>query len=132
MKHKLTIDETPVLAKGLKFAVAPERIPHNDFIVATKLAEVELIKQDPNKAPRVVDEIRAEVIGVLSKSHTQKQNLYKDERKQISSLAKRKYLLVLPVNRGMVEVVIDTQVYKDKIKADERVYKIIMKRDLTR
>ena len=117
VKHlKLTKYETTVLAKGLNFTVAPERIPHDEFIVVTELATIELIKQHPNKDPRAADELRSEVVDILSKSHPQKQNLSKDQRKQISSLAKRKDLLVLP----------DTQEYKDKIKvilADERVYK---------
>ena len=44
----------------------------------------------------------------------------------LSSLSKRKDLLVLPVDKGKVAVVMDTQEYKDRIKAmltDERVYK---------
>ena len=49
--HKLTKDETAVLAKGLNFVVAPERIPHDEFIVSMELAAVELIKQHPNNSP---------------------------------------------------------------------------------
>ena len=48
-KHKLTKDETAVLAKRSNYAVAPEKIPHDEFIVATELAALELIRQHPNK-----------------------------------------------------------------------------------
>ena len=49
-------------------------------------------------------------------------------------MAKRKDPLVLPADTGMSAAVMDTQEYKDKIKAmlaDERVYKRL-KCDLTR
>ena len=41
-----------MLAKGLNYGVVAEMILHNDFIVATDLAMVELIKQHLNKDPR--------------------------------------------------------------------------------
>ena len=56
MKHKLTKD---VLAKGLNFVVAPKMIPHDEFIMATKLTAIELIKQRPNKDTQVADELRS-------------------------------------------------------------------------
>ena len=65
-------------------------------------------KQHPNKDPRAADELRSEVVDVLSKSHPPKQNLSKDERKQISSLAKRKDLQVLPADKGKATIVMDT------------------------
>ena len=80
-KPKLTKDEAAVLAKGLNNEVALERIPHNDFIVATELAAVELIKQHPNKDPRYADVLRSEVLDIFFKSHLPKSNLFKDERK---------------------------------------------------
>ena len=128
-KLKLTKDETAVLAKGLNFAVAPKMIPHDEFIVATKLTAIELIKQRPNKDTQVADELRSEVVDVFSKCQPPKHNLSNNERKQISSLAKRKDLLVLPADKGKASVVVDTQEY-NKIKAmltDERVYKRLKK-----
>ena len=52
-------DETTVLAKGLNCVVAPARIPHDEFIVATKLAAVELIRQHTNKDPQTADQLRS-------------------------------------------------------------------------
>ena len=112
LKHKLTKDETAVLANGLNFVVAPDRIPPNEFILVTELAAIELIIQHPNKDPQVADELTSEMVDVLSKSHPKT-----DERKQIKNLAKRKDLLVLPAAKGKAVVVMDTQEYKYKIKA---------------
>ena len=50
-KHKLAKDESTVLAKVLNYAVVHEKILHNEFIVATKLAATELIRQHHNKYP---------------------------------------------------------------------------------
>ena len=66
------------------------------------------------------------MVDVLSKSHPPKHNLSNGERKQIRSLAKRKDLLVFLADMGKAVVMMDTQEYKDKIKAvltNERVYK---------
>ena len=63
----------------------------------------------------MADELRSEVADVLFKSHPPKQNLSKNERKQISSLAKRKDLPVLPADKNKASVVMDTHEYKDKI-----------------
>ena len=62
--HKLTRDETAVLDKGLNYVVALERIPNDDFIVATELAAVKLIKQHPNRDPHA-----AELIAELGDIH---------------------------------------------------------------
>ena len=83
-KYKLTKDETDVLVNVLNFVVAPERIPHDEFIVATKLAAMKLITQHLNKEPSVADELRSEVVDFLSKSQPLKQNRSKDEWKQIT------------------------------------------------
>ena len=114
-KCKRTKHEIAVLATGLNYVVAPKRIPHDEFILASKLAVIELTKQYPNKDHWETDVLR--VVDALSRLHPPKQNLSKDERKQISSLAKRKDLLVLLVNTGKATVLMDTQEYKDKIKA---------------
>ena len=50
-KHKLVKDETTVQSKGLNVAVPLERIPHDEFIVATELAAIGLIKLHQYKDP---------------------------------------------------------------------------------
>ena len=52
-----------------------------------------------------------------------KQNISKNERKMIPSLAKRKNLMVLPTDKGKAEVIMDTEEYMAKfmvILSDER------------
>ena len=68
--------------------------------MAPKLAAIELIKQHLNKDPRAADEVRSEMVDILFMSYPPQQNLSKDDRKQIGSLAKRKDLLVLPADKG--------------------------------
>ena len=115
-----------MLAKGLNYAVAPERLPHDDFIVGTELAAVQLIKQHPNKDPQVADELRAEVVDVLAKYHPPKQICPR--------MRENRSVLWQKAGLGKAAVVMDTQEYKDKIKAmltDEHVYKRL-KQDPTR
>ena len=55
-------------------------------------------------------------MDVLSKAHPLKQNINKNERKMIRSLAKKKNVMVLPANRGKAAVIMDTEKYMEKIR----------------
>ena len=96
-------------AKGLNFAISPDKIPHDEFIVATETAALSL---PPTKA----DSLRSDIANILSKAFPPKQNFSKEDRVHIRSLAKRKDLVILPADKGKAAVVMDSTEYKEKIK----------------
>ena len=69
--------------------------------------------------------LRSDISNILSKARPPKQNISKEERGHIRSLAKRKDLLILPADKGKAAVIMDSSEYKDKINlmlSDVRVY----------
>ena len=56
--REITLKQKQVLAKGLNFAVSPESIPVNDFVVATEQACWLLPEEER-------DQLRSEVSGLL-------------------------------------------------------------------
>ena len=64
--------ETTVLAGGLNFAVAPDKLPVNDIIVQTGKA-CGLIPEEER------DNLWAEVCGALKLAHLPKSNISKEE-----------------------------------------------------
>ena len=108
-KHKLSDQETRVLAKGLNFAVSPDKIPHDEFIVATETTALSL-------PPAKAESLRSDIANILCKARHPKQNISKEDRVHIRSLAKRKVLLIFPADKGKVVVVMDSTEYKEKNK----------------
>ena len=94
------------------------------------MAALELIKKELKHDPKVANALQTDVVDVLSKAHPQKQNISKNERKMIPSLAKRKDLLIMPADKCKVAVIMDKEEYMNKIKvmlSDERMYKKLKK-----
>ena len=117
-KRELSKAETTVLARGLNFAVAPDKLPVNDVIVQTEKA-CGLIPEEER------DKLRVEVCGALKSAHLPKSNISKEERAAIRSIGKDKAVMVLPADKGKATVVMDTEEYEKKVKdmlSDERTY----------
>ena len=64
-KYSLSDAERSVLAKGLKFAITPEKTPTDQYIVSTELACRGL-------PPQEADQLRCEVVQILSGNTTPK------------------------------------------------------------
>ena len=110
--------------------VSPDKIPKEEFMVATEVATLELMEKDLNHDPKAANALQTDLVDVLSKAHPPKQNVSKNERNMMQSLAKRKDLLILPADKGKTAVIMDREEYMDKIKImldDERVYKKLKK-----
>ena len=111
-------DERSVLSKGLNFAMAPSRIPVEDFVIATEKICTQL---EPQKA----DALRSEVTFTLHKARPGIPNLSKDEREAIKRLRQDESIQVLPADKGRATVIMDKQEYESKVKAmldDEKMY----------
>ena len=101
----LTQSETSLLAKGLNFAVTPDKIPVNEFILATEQATWKLPQEEG-------DTLRAEITGLLKSAKLPPSNLCKEERKAVKELGKDKSILILPADKGKATVVIDVKTYE--------------------
>ena len=88
-KYKTTKEEAAVLSKGLNFAVSPEAIPTDEYIVATEQAYKFLPKEESHQ-------LRAKVAGLLHSAKSPQSNLSKGERQALGNLAKNKDIIILP------------------------------------
>ena len=92
-KYGLNDNEKKVLSKGLNYAVAPDRIPKEEYIVATEKACNMLSTAEG-------EQLRAQVVGALSQAKPPKSNISKGERQAIKTLEKKKSVTILPADKG--------------------------------
>ena len=122
---QLTPDETSVLRKGLNFAVTPNKIPFNDYIIGIESA-CRSIGPDTKEA----ETLRADCVRILKNSPTPQPNLPKVERTALSNLAKDKDITIVPADKGRSVVILNTVDYKSKARAilsDTQTYQILEK-----
>ena len=105
----LTDTETRVLARGLNFAISPEKVPVEDFIVA---AETACQKLPSDERPA----LRAEIAGVLRSAKPPKPNISKEERQALGVLAKEKDILILPADKGRCTVILNKSEYTKQVE----------------
>ena len=112
---------TTSLQKGLNFAVSCDRIPHEDFIIATEKACSYIPVEDRPS-------LRAEVTGILRNAKPPKSNISKDERAAIKSLKKKDSILIMGADKGRSTVVLDKDNYEEKVHKmlqDEKTYEVL-------
>ena len=62
----MNISKHTLIKEGLNYAGNLDKIPNEDFIVATVVAALELIKKDPDHDPKAVNAPGMDVVDVLS------------------------------------------------------------------
>ena len=67
-KYKLSGNQNKILVKGLNYAVTPEKIPTEEFVVAAEQATWSLPQEQKDK-------LRADITGVLKSAKVPKQNI---------------------------------------------------------
>ena len=72
-KYKLSGNQNKILAKGLNYAVTPEKVPTEEFFVAAEQATWSLPQEQKDK-------LRADMTGVLKSAKVPKQNITRQER----------------------------------------------------
>ena len=82
-KYNLTDDQTWVIIKGLNFAVPPDKLPVEEFIVATEQAYrfLPITKSE---------QLRSQVAGIMKTAKLPKPNINRKERQALAELKKRK------------------------------------------
>ena len=117
-KFKLNKPQESVLAKGLNFSPSPDKIPVEDYIVATELACQKL----PNNEATV---LRSEMAGVLRNAKPPRSNISREERKALVDLKKEESVLILPADKGKATVIMEVSDYEQKLSemlSDEKTY----------
>ena len=120
-KKTLKEEESSVLAKGLSYAVTPNKLPVEEFVVATELASVGL------SAPKA-NLLRNDVVGILKNAKAPPSNVTSKERRALKDLAADKDITIVPADKGKATVVLDTQSYKDKVSGmlnDTKTYEVL-------
>ena len=117
-KYKLNKPQESVLSKGLNYAPTPDKIPVEDYIVATELACGKL----PNNEAMV---LRSEMAGVLRSTKPPKSNITRKERKALQDLKKEESIFILPADKGKATVLMEVSIYEEKLTemlSDEKTY----------
>ena len=124
--RKFSKSETEVLSKGMKFAVAPRKVPVLDFV-----CEVEQgLKKVAHEYKSSVDLVRSRVTQVLSNAKPPQSNLTKDETESLQKLQGYDDIIVLSADKGNCTVVMDKSDYDSKLMVllnDSATYKIATK-----
>ena len=121
--YKLSRNQNKILVKGLNYAVTPEKIPTEEFVVAAEQATWSLPQEQKDK-------LRADVTGVLKSAKVPKQNITRQERTALKGLQKEKSITILPADKGKATVIMETREYQEKIKEmlnDEATYEKLKK-----
>ena len=118
--------ETEVLSKGMKFAVAPRKVPVLDFVCGVEQG----LKEVADKYKSSVDLVRSRVTQVLSNAKPPQSNLTKDETESLKKLQGYDDIIVLSADKGNCTVVMDKSDYESKLMVllnDSATYKIVTK-----
>ena len=117
-KYALSDSETSALAKGLNFAITPKQPPVDEYVVAIEQA---CQKLKPNEA----DQLRSKAVNIISTTKLPTANVSKQETQALQNIAKNKDIICLPPDKGKGVVVLDKQVYIEKVNtmlSDEVTY----------
>ena len=97
-----------LLKKELNFAVTPANIPDTEIIAKVETAVRQL---DAEQA----DTVRRAVNGILQRAELPEPNITKEMRDALKSLKEDESIMVLPADKGRVDVVMDTDTYRAKM-----------------
>merc|ERR1711879_285013 len=99
-----TPEEESVLKKGLNFAVTPDKIPTEEYIIGIESA-CRLIGPNTKEA----ETLRSDCVRILKNAHPPKANLKKKEKLALGSLAKDSEITIVPADKGRAVVVLNTK-----------------------
>ena len=109
--RQLTSSETRVLARGLNYAITPQRIPIVDYITGIESAI------HYGKLPSVeAEQLRRSISTTINNTKLQKSNISREERKALESIKGDKSIIVLPADKGRCTVLLNKQDYDTKIQ----------------
>ena len=105
----LSATEKDVLARGLNFAPAPQKIPVPVIVAAV---EGGLSRADPSQAQLA----RTRIVGCLARARPPPANLSQAECKALKCLREDDSIAIAPADKGNITVVMDRSEYEGKIQ----------------
>ena len=108
----LTSDEECLFKKGLNFAVTPDKIPTEEYIIGIESA-CRLIGPNTKEA----ETLRSDCVRILKNAPPPKPNLKRKEKIALGSLARDSEITIVPADKGRAVVVLNTKDYKTKARA---------------
>ena len=103
-KNEKTHLKTDLLAKGLKLLITSKTLPNKDIIATVQDTVKDLEKEE-------ADTIRAKASLTLQNSKHPKDNLSKDERKDLKELQSDISIVILPARKGRSTVILNREDY---------------------
>ena len=108
--RQLSNPEESVLNKRLNYAVSPQAVLVEEFVVATEVVCDRLDAKDK-------EEIRSKVTAILRHPSPPSSNITRNERQAIKDLKKDNNIVILPADKGKITVVLDSNTYEEKVNA---------------
>ncbi|XP_069354553.1 uncharacterized protein [Maniola hyperantus] len=109
------------LSKGLNFALTPRNIPIESIVCSIEDTIVR------NSIPaREAECLRQDIATFLRRAKLPQSNINREDRTALLDIRNNKDILILPADKGNATVIVDTEVYEDKINqllADTNTYK---------
>jgi len=105
---ELNTHQKNVLAKGLNFAISPNTLPKEDFVVAVEKACRAMEEEE-------AEDFRSEILGTLRSARCPQSNLTVQEQKAVSDLKRHPSVMILPADKGRATVVLDKAEYEEKV-----------------
>ena len=102
--RQLSDPEESVLNKGLNYAVSPQAVPVEEFVVETEVVCDRLDAKDK-------EEIQSKVTAILRHASPPSSNITRNERQAIKDLKKDINIVILPADKGKITVVLDSNTY---------------------
>ena len=90
-------DENEILNLGPKFAVNPTKIPYMDIITSTEMKAISLEKEEKHT---VAEQLRQDMINILSNAKTPKPNLTREQRATIKRITSNEDIDIYPYDKG--------------------------------
>ena len=103
----LTQSQESLSSKGLNYAIAPKNPPNLDYITTIDTACQKLNIQD-------AEELRADINGLLRKSHSPRPNLNKEVSKALVELKRDKDMVIITADKEVSMVVLEKKDYIEK------------------
>nr|XP_034826501.1 uncharacterized protein LOC117983968 [Maniola hyperantus] len=107
--------------KGLNFALTPRNIPIESIVCSIEDTIVR------NSIPaREAECLRQDIATFLRRAKLPQSNINREDRTALLNIRNNKDILILPADKGNATVIVDTEVYEDKINqllSDTNTYK---------
>lgn len=119
--HEITAEARKALARGLNFAITPNKVPVESLISSVE----NCIMRNKVTGPEA-ECLRQDISAIIRRHKRPKPNISKEEVQALMSVRRNPDILVLPADKGNATVIVDTVEYEQKVTqlvSDTEIYK---------